>query len=438
MTEFEGRVAAYIEQHRLVDEGSRIVVALSGGVDSVCLLSVLVSLGYDCTAAHCNYHLRGEESNRDEEHARGVAASLSVEIMVKHFDVSARCKRTGESVEMACRELRYEWFEELRVATGSAVIAVGHHREDNVETFLLNMLRGAGIVGAAGMDSRRGDIIRPLLGVGRAEIEAYVKDSGLGWVEDSSNRTNDYRRNRLRNVVLPALEDCFKGGTAQLARSVSQIAEGAAFFVEMVGAKRREYFDENQKRLDLCRLIKGERSARLLMVEWLREYGIDGSTVDDILSSSEESGRRFCMDDRGYWLLNRGELRYVKVEEEPGVAQEVSLDSGPFRMTVVDGREPRVVEDCFTALFDERILEGEPRFELRGWQRGDRMKPFGMSGTKKLSDLMRDKRIAEDGKHERIVLTRDGEIVWVIGLRHSRLFAVPEGAERFLRIDFIG
>ena len=435
--DFERKIAADVVRHGLMVRGDGVVVALSGGADSVALLAVLTSLGYGCVAAHCNFHLRGAESDRDEAHSRAIAAALGVEIVVRDFDVAARRAETGESVEMACRELRYGWFEELREERGAAVIAVGHHREDNVETFLLNVLRGTGVAGAGGIRWRRGRIVRPLLGVCREDIEVYLRGRGLMWVDDSSNGSLDYGRNRLRNVVIPALEGCFEGASERLARSIGMIAEGADFFEEMVEAKRGEYFDEAGGRIDLAGLLGRERNARLLLVEWLRPYGIDGGMVDGIIASAGESGRRWGMSEDGCWLLDRGELRRVgrRVEAE---TVAVELGGELFGVEVVEGEACRVAERGLTALFDVGILDGNPRFELRGWRRGDRIKPFGMAGSKRVSDLMRDARVGDDRKGEVRVLTRNGEIVWVIGLRHSRLFSVPAGAGRYLRVSYRG
>ena len=203
--EFEKKIEAYIKRHALLSPDDRIIVGLSGGADSVALLAVLSALGYRCIAAHCNFNLRGTESLRDREHATEIADKLASEYQVIDFNTEAYRRGTGQSIEMACRSLRYRWFEQLRVQYNAAAIAVGHHREDNVETAMLNMLRGTGIAGMAGIAPRSGHVVRPLLDVTRSEICRYLQQQGLQWVDDSSNASNDYNRNRLRNVVLPAV-----------------------------------------------------------------------------------------------------------------------------------------------------------------------------------------------------------------------------------------
>ncbi|MDE5960388.1 MAG: tRNA lysidine(34) synthetase TilS, partial [Duncaniella sp.] len=201
--------------------GDTIIVGLSGGADSVALLSVMLELGYECVAAHCNFHLRGNESMRDENFCRELCRELSVELLTVDFDVSERCRHTGESVEMACRELRYDWWNGLINKGIGNLIAVGHHREDNVETFFLNLLRGSGLVGLKGMQPRSLNIIRPLLDTTKAEIISYLESRGLKYVTDSTNSSNEFKRNRLRNIVLPEFEQAFPGAMDAIATSIS-------------------------------------------------------------------------------------------------------------------------------------------------------------------------------------------------------------------------
>ena len=205
------KVKDAIERQGLLRPQGRVVVAVSGGADSVALLSVLLELGYDCLAAHCNFGLRGAESVRDMRHVESLADRLGVDLCVRDFDVAARRADTGESVEMACRELRYEWFYELVDRERAQAIAVGHHAEDQLETLFLNLLRGTGITGLRGMRPRNGHVVRPMLECTRAEIEDYLHTRGLDWVTDSTNASDDFTRNRLRNRLLPLVDELFDG-----------------------------------------------------------------------------------------------------------------------------------------------------------------------------------------------------------------------------------
>ena len=436
MTLLERTVKEAINSRQLMRDNATVIVALSGGADSVALLAILHTLGYRCIAAHCNFHLRGNESRRDEAFARRLAESLGVRIEVTDFNVGAYCREHGVSVEMACRQLRYEWFERLRVDTGADVIAVGHHLDDNVETLFLNLLRGTGISGVGGIRWRRGNIVRPLLGLRHADLMKYLTGRGLTWVEDSTNHSDDFQRNKIRNNILPFIEQNFDNGVERIGRSIERIADGVAFFNEMVEEKRRQYFDLDTMSIDLGRLFQSETSARLLLVEWLREYGLGASVVDDVIKARRESGRRFGVTRSGYWLLNRGKLRYVQKSERSTTSAFVSLDSAPFTMEIISGGDIPRETDYYSAFFDISILDGNPVFELRSWQRGDRMKPFGMTGSKKLSDIFRDAAIPDNEKSSPIVLTRNGEIIWLIGLRHSRLYPVSPTSPRFLKLTY--
>ena len=229
-----------IGSHNLIEQGATVIVALSGGADSTAALAVLQMLGYQCVAAHCNFHLRGDESLRDQAAAEAIAGRLGCECRVQHFNVPERCQAAGESVEMACRSLRYEWFERLSREL-SAPVAVAHHREDRVETLLLNLLRGTGLAGLVSMSYRRDYVIRPLLDCSRAQIEDFCREQGLQWVDDSSNVSTVYRRNKLRINVLPQLEHDFPGAVEAITRSMAHLSEDAAFFARAV-ARRMELY----------------------------------------------------------------------------------------------------------------------------------------------------------------------------------------------------
>ncbi|MDR2682762.1 MAG: tRNA lysidine(34) synthetase TilS, partial [Dysgonamonadaceae bacterium] len=200
------KIRQYIEKHRLLDANAKIIVGLSGGADSVALLFILHRLGYACVAAHCNFHLRGEEAFRDEQQAMDFARSLHIPCMKQDFDTLSVARRRGVSVEMAARDLRYEWFEQLRREQDAGAIAVAHHRDDSIETLLLNLIRGTGIKGLAGIQPKNGYIVRPLLNVSKQDILHYVAEKQLPFVTDSSNLQDEYMRNKIRLSALPLLQ----------------------------------------------------------------------------------------------------------------------------------------------------------------------------------------------------------------------------------------
>ena len=226
----ERKVIRYIEEQQMFTRQSRIIVALSGGADSVALLCILLRLGYSCEAAHCNFHLRGEESIRDQSFVEELTRKLGVPLHLVHFDTKAYAFQKGISIEMAARELRYDWFEKLRKQRKADVIAVAHHRDDSVETFLLNLIRGTGINGLRGIQPVNGVIVRPLLNISRYEILDYLSAINQPYVTDSTNLTDDYTRNKIRLNIIPLLEEINPSVSTAIADTAGRLGEVAKIY----------------------------------------------------------------------------------------------------------------------------------------------------------------------------------------------------------------
>lgn len=427
-----------IARHELLRRDGRVIVAVSGGADSVALLAVLCDMGYDCVAAHCNFHLRGAESMRDMRHVEALTGRLGVDLYVKDFDVAARQKATGESVEMACRELRYKWFYELLDREYAQCIAVGHHREDQVETFFLNAMRGSGVAGLAGMRYRNGHVVRPLLDVSRADIERYLAYTGLEWVNDSTNAECDFARNRVRNRLLPLMEELFDGGVEGVLRSMAILRENAGFYADAMKRAAAGYAD-GEGGMDLAAL-SAEPYAGAILYEYLKEEGFSRRQTDDMLAVAGRHGGMFAASANHVREVDHGMLRAPRAGHRSGPdAVEVSLQRDilePIRIEVSrhDVKEFAPQRDPDTVYIDVRATEGDARWELRRWRRGDRMRPYGMAGDKLLSDIMADARMSAEAKRQLWLLTRDGEIVWAVGLRGSGLFTVGPGTREYLRL----
>lgn len=415
------------EAKRLIDSDSTVIVGLSGGADSVALLDLLFSLGYRCVVTHCNFHLRGDESDRDEAVARSHAARLGVEFIKTDFDVPERQKSAGESVEMACRSLRYEWWESLRKQLGNAVIAVAHHRDDNIETFFLNLMRGSGIAGLKGMLPRTGNIVRPMLGCTRQEIEEYCTERNLHYIVDSTNLENDYRRNRLRNIIIPEIERQFPGAVDGIARSIGCLGGNYELYRDCVKSAVDKYISPDGS-VNVAAIIDGELHPRMVLFEIVSPLGLNMTHVDNILSSSTCSGLTF-----GNYILDRGILR--PSSGETVTERVVNLTDDPkFKVTVSPRCDFSPTRDPMTIYLDEKVLDGDPVFTVRPWREGDRIAPFGMKGTRKVSDLFSDAKLSIDEKKRVSILTRNDEILWVIGLRASRHFPVTPSTACFLTI----
>ena len=203
----KNKILTYINKENLLKRGEKVIVTCSGGADSIFLLHILNKLGFECVVAHCNFHLRGEESDRDENFVSEFCKNEGITLLVEHFDTKQFAAENKLSIEMAARELRYNWFEKVRAEYNAGAIAVAHHSDDSIETILLNLLRGTGLKGICGIRPRNGFIVRPLLCVNRKEIEEYLAENGIGYITDSTNLENEYTRNKIRNIVMPILRE---------------------------------------------------------------------------------------------------------------------------------------------------------------------------------------------------------------------------------------
>lgn len=420
-------VASTIESNNLpVPADGPIIVGLSGGPDSVALLAILRDLGYDCIAAHANFHLRGDESNRDASFARRMALRLGARIEMTDFDIEAYRRDNGGSIEMACRSTRYDWMQELADRYGASAIAVGHHRDDNIETILLNLTRGTGIAGLTGMGLRRDNIIRPLLLTPREEIIAFLQNRGLDYVTDSTNGENDYLRNRLRNIAIPALTRAVSTAKEGIISSATRLDETEAFYLRAIDAAIDSASKDEGSSISLPALKEQwGPSASLIIYEYLRADGISRSTASDMFKASP--GARFDGRDYLYTIDLDGSLSRRRQGER------VNPDF-PFIITVLPIDRFKPERNPAVAYFDEKVLEHQ--LTSRTWQRGDRMHPFGMAGSKLLSDLFVEARINAGDRPDVALLIADGiEILFAGGVRASSRFPVGPLTTRVVRVE---
>ncbi|MBQ8867447.1 MAG: tRNA lysidine(34) synthetase TilS [Bacteroidaceae bacterium] len=438
-TQFEHNVQAFIRQERLVGQGEALLVALSGGADSVALLRVLLRLGYSCHAAHCNFHLRGEESNRDEAFCRTLCQTLGVELHVTHFDTHEYAARQGISIEMAARELRYAWFDELCSGHGYAHVAVAHHRDDAVETLLLNLVRGTGLAGLTGIRPVNGRVVRPLLGVSRAEVMAYLKALAQDYVTDSTNLQDEYVRNKIRLQILPLLEKINPQVREKISSTIHHLRGVETIYDKAVKEAVARVADVDGRTINIPALL-GEVEPQTVLFELLRPYGFVSAQVEDVFRSlTGESGRRFA---NGGWevLKDRDTLILRPRQSESELEEErigISIPQPPVEVALT--RESMLLVSRFPLAPDYRISRSpkvatldascvEFPLTVRPWRQGDKFAPFGMKGRKKLvSDLLTDLKLSRFEKEKQLVVTdaRD-RILWVVGRRTDERARVTE------------
>lgn len=417
----------YADKHRLIEANRSYIVALSGGADSVALLLLLREYGCRIHAAHCNFHLRGAESDRDEQFCEDLCRRLGIPLHRAHFDTQTYAELHKVSIEMAARELRYRWFEQLRADLGADGICVGHHRDDSVETVLLNLVRGTGLRGLTGIRPRNGYILRPLLCVSKEDIEQYLREKKQPYVTDSTNLEADVQRNKVRLQLLPLLRTLNPAVDDNIQRTAAHLTEAQAVLDGMAESLR------NRDAMELSELEK-YGSSEYMAYEWLRGYGFNGAQVQQALAA--ETGRVFTsatgfdlLRDRDR-LLVEPSLKPLKPLVIPEEGVYVMGDEG--RLTV--RREAAWVSktaDCATV--DARKV----RFPLtvRRVEEGDAMHPYGMKGRKLLSDLMTDRKMtAFEKRRQLVVADATGTIVWLVGLRTDERCKVDENTTEALSL----
>lgn len=432
------KVDTYTKKHNLLNTNDLYLVALSGGADSVALLLWMQEAGYRIHAAHCNFHLRGEESDRDEAFCQALCERLDIPLHLAHFDTHEYAALHQVSIEMAARELRYRWFGQLCRDVEAAAVCVAHHRDDSVETVLMNLLRGTGLRGLTGIQPRSeledygGEggklmVLRPLLGVSRAEVEEFLAKRNQNYVTDSTNLEADVLRNRLRLQVLPLLAELNPAVKENIIRTTENLSAAQA----LLDSVTERYKDSSE--LILNTLGEGV-SREYIVFEWLKHYGFNGSQARQILEA--ETGRVFSspagfdvLKDRCRLLVEpTGELmKPVKVPEEGTYVLDEHTKISVRRVPAY------VSKSSETATIDAQKV----KFPLvvRRVENGDRMIPFGMKGRKLLSDLMTDRKMnVFEKRRQLVVVDAQGVIVWVAGLRTDQRVAVSEATREVIEV----
>ncbi|MDR1720528.1 MAG: tRNA lysidine(34) synthetase TilS [Dysgonamonadaceae bacterium] len=422
------QVKRFINDNSLLSAESLIIVGLSGGADSVALLHILNRLGCHCRAFHCNFHLREEESVRDERFAVDFADSLGIPIEVAHFDTYSYAAAKKISIEMAARELRYEAFEAARARENAAAIAVAHHRDDSIETLLINLVRGSGLKGLTGIRPKNGFVIRPLLCVSKQEIMAYVKRQHLPFVIDSSNLENNFLRNKIRNQLIPLLETLNPGIRDTLTQTMEHLRRSQSIVNQAIVEALPTILEGN--RISKAGLRKLP-SPEAVLFELLSPYGFHPDVIKKIAANIDrQSGKVFYAP--GYRLSSERSCFVISERADNltasfSIGRDVSSITKPFDMSIeyqTAKSDFPIAKDRSTASFDSDKLHFP--LTLRRWQPGDRFRPFGMKGFQKLSDYFNNQKFDRCDKESVWILCSGDDICWVVGHRIDDRFRITE------------
>lgn len=409
-------VSRYIEENISLSKSDKILVGLSGGADSVALLLIMNTLGYYCEAAHCNFNLRGNESDSDEKFVVNLCQKMKVKLHRVSFDTMGYANINKISVEMSARELRYDWFEKVRSSNDLDYIAVAHHKDDSVETVLLNLIRGTGIAGLVGIKPVNGKVIRPLLCITRDEILTYLENENQEYVTDSTNNEDEYARNKIRLNIIPMLLQVNSGAKENIYRSSENLMSVSKIY--------KKYIQESIDRVMVgnnisINSIKKETEAETVLFEILKDKGFNNKQIKSIYSALDShSGKTFyssewlVLKDRDYLMVSP--LTKTESFNKPKFKiEEVSVDVG-FKISKSNN----------VAYFDKDKIVGNEIVRL--CEKGDWFIPFGMKGKKLVSDFLTDIKIPIIEKSKQYLLCFGDDIAWVVGKRTDNRFKIDE------------
>jgi tRNA(Ile)-lysidine synthase len=412
----------HIVQKSLLKPQKTYLLACSGGLDSICLGTLLVRAGIDFEVAHVNFGLRSAESDEDEKFVSAWAASNQKPFHVIHPETENFARQHHVSTQMAAREIRYEWFEKIRELHQLEGIILAHHEDDQLETVFLNLLRGTGIEGIFGMADRRGWLIRPLLPFSRAEILQFAIENSLQWREDSSNSKTDYKRNKLRLLALPALYEMADDAKASLQTSFLRLRDTGKAFAALAEIWQNQHIrhEDELQFLPLSQLTNIQGAGSLLYT-WLRSYGFNSSQIQSILDTSfrGESGALFESSthllnlDRENLILGSKPQNFEPITLKRPEGQ-ILISEVAYQLSVLDGNV-NLDKNPNHAMLDLELLQFP--LLIRPWEEGDRFVPIGMKTSKKISDFLIDLKLPLLKKKKVKVLISEGKIVWVIGMR---------------------
>lgn len=431
------KVKEFVDEYHLLNKDDKIIVGTSGGADSIALLDILYRLEYKCIVAHCNFHLRGQESYRDEYFVEKIARKYEMQYLVANFDTKKYIEEESISLEMAARELRYAWFEKIKNEYGAQKIAVAHHQDDSVETVLINLIRGTGIKGLTGIPPINGYIVRPLLAISRKDILNYLAQNKLDFVEDSTNKEDIYTRNKIRLNILPLLKSINTAAAESINKTSQNLIAVERIYNNYIEQVKKKIVNENQ--IDITLLME-EKEPETILFEILYPYGFNPSTIKNIYESIKtQSGKVFyakeyqLIKDRTNFIISsittKQNKLYTILENQTTVKDPILLS-----IEIVKNRSAINFSNDKDVIYLDNSKLDYPLI-IRHWNQGDKFIPFGMKGHKKVSDYFTDNKFSILDKENTFLLcTSSDKIVWIIGERMDERFKINDKTNSYLKI----
>ena len=436
-----GKFIQFFSDNHLSDKGLQILLAVSGGMDSAVMADLFSKAEINFGIAHANFQLRGEESERDETFVRQLAEKYQVEFFIKRFSTSDNAKKRKLSIQVAARELRYQWFDEILNKKGYDVVATAHHLDDQVETFLINLTRGTGIAGLHGIPVKQGKIIRPLLFAWRNEIADYAALNQIAFVEDSSNLKDNYSRNKIRHQIIPQLQKINPSITKVLNDTIGNIKDVEMIFREVIEETRESIIKKNGETI----MINLEEFFQLnplktYAYELLSPFGFNQSNISDIICLEHSIAGKEILSPSHRLIRDRENIIIIPKIEIPVKCYKLSfndLENGirepvNFSFEFITGKPDNLKLPAREALLDLNRLNFP--LTIRKWRRGDSFIPLGMTGYKKLSDFFTDLKFSKIDKDNQWLLCSGEDIVWIIGQRIDERYKVERETLKILKI----
>ncbi|MEQ9299134.1 MAG: tRNA lysidine(34) synthetase TilS [Cyclobacteriaceae bacterium] len=434
---FSDRFVSFLSELIGDGSGTQFLLAVSGGIDSMVMLQLFHEARLSFEVAHCNFGLRGEASDGDETFVKEATALLGVNFHSKRFTTASMAKERGISTQMAARDLRYTWFEELMAQGNFDFLCTAHHRGDHAETILFNLVKGTGIAGLHGIRAIRDQLLRPLMAFNRDEIEVFAGQQDVQWREDASNESNKYSRNLIRNEVMPLLKQINPLVEQSVWQSSQRIAKVESWLADEVAQWKEKLLNQEAEVVFIATpLLNAHPHRTLILSELIRPFGFSYAEIDDIVDKKKErSGRQFSTSE--YDLVwDRDQMVITSKREE---AEDAIIITGPGKYSFlgVNYKVEIVKKTDWQLQRTNDILQADADkiewpMTLRTWRKGDSIQPLGMKGRKKVSDLMIDEKVPLNLKSRQPVLEDKADIIWLPGLRVSESVKVSETTQSIM------
>lgn len=438
----------FISEKKLANKNDKILLAVSGGADSVVMLNLFSLSNFRIAIAHCNFLLRGLNSDKDQKFVSDLAKKYKIQLFSKTCNAKLYAKKNKISIEMAARELRYNWFFELASKHKFTKIATAHHQNDSVETILLNLSKKTGIKGLTGIPAINNNIIRPLLFANKRQILNYCTTNNLKYRTDQSNFDNNYQRNKIRNNIIPEFEKI----SPSFVDNVAQTAKYLQQYVDFFKSKFKKfknlcvYYNDFSIHINTKKIIEFE-PLNLFMFEFLKEYGFNSSQVNNIISSLNSVGKQFYAEQNRI-IINRNELiitnlqsenkkknYFINYNDQNITINNKQVDALILKIKILNRNETEISKNKNIAMFDFDKLKFP--LKIRKWKAGDFFIPLGMHNKKKLSNFFADNKFSLIDKENTWLLTSDDEIVWIISHRIDNRYKITENTQKIIVFEKI-